>query len=161
MTAAFIVAADRITKILIQRHVEIGGFHRVFPGFALTQVHNRGIAFSLFNDGGPVTRILLHAVILTAVVLIAWMLFQHGQQQRLAGLAFGLILGGALGNLIDRVIHGWVIDWAHVWVRIGDRTWSWPNFNVADSAISVGAGLLILSEFLLSRRHPKHAPDDS
>jgi len=159
LTALTIVVADRITKILIIKHIDVGGFHPVFPGFALTQVHNRGIAFSLFNDGGPLTRVLLHGVILTAVVLIAWMLFQHGHQQRLAGLAFGLILGGALGNLMDRVIHGWVIDWAHFWVRIGDRTWSWPNFNVADSAISIGACLLILSEILHSRRNDNDAPD--
>jgi signal peptidase II len=78
----------------------------------------------------------------------------------MAGLAFGLILGGALGNLIDRVMFGWVIDFIHLWVRVGDRSWAWPDFNVADSAITVGACLLILNEFLI-QRHGTHDASDS
>ena len=70
-----------------------------------------------------------------------------------------LILGGAVGNLIDRVLYGWVIDFVHLWVRIGDRTVSWPDFNVADASISVGAVLLILNEFRVHSREPEHASD--
>lgn len=157
LTALFIVIADRLTKMSVIRHLEHGEWVPVFPGFTITHVRNPGIAFSLFADGGPATRILLHLVILIAVVVIAWMVVRHGQHRITAGIAFGLVLGGALGNLIDRVIYGWVLDFLHVWVRVGGRTWSWPDFNVADSAITVGAVLLIIMEF--TRSEPEDAPD--
>jgi len=158
-TAITIVIADRLTKLLVLKDIPEGGWRPVMPGLALTHVHNRGIAFSLFSEGGWLSRVFLHGVILTAVVLIAWMLFRHGRGQPIAGLAFGLILGGAVGNLIDRVMYGWVIDFIHLWVRVGDRSWAWPDFNVADSAITVGAILLIVNEFLIQRHGTPDAPD--
>jgi len=157
LTAALIVLADRLTKMAVLRQLEHGQWYEVFPGFTITHVRNPGIAFSLFADGGPLTRILLHLVILTAVVVIAWMVVQHGRRRLLPGLAFGLILGGAVGNLIDRVIYGWVLDFIHVWVRVGGRTWAWPDFNIADSAITTGAIVLIVFEIL--RPEPDDAPD--
>lgn len=159
MTAVLVVVADRATKLLVIDHLDVGSWTPVLPGFALTHVHNTGIAFSLFSEGGWLSRALLHGVILTAVVLIAWMARRHGHHHLMAGFAFGLILGGAIGNLVDRVLYGWVIDFIHVWVRIGGRTWSWPDFNIADSAISVGAVLLILNELLASRGGRAHASD--
>jgi signal peptidase II len=158
VTAAVIIAADRLTKIAIMASLDHGQWRPIFPGLTLTHVHNPGIAFSLFAEGGPLSRILLHLVILTAVVVIAWMVVQHGRHHALSGLAFGLILGGAVGNLIDRVLYGWVLDFIHVWVRIGDRVWSWPDFNVADSAISVGAVVLILLE-IFRPKDADSAPD--
>jgi len=158
LTALVIVVADRLTKIAVLRNLEYGQWHPVFPGFTLTHVRNPGIAFSLFADGGPLTRILLHLVILTAVVVIAWMVVRHGSHRIPSGMAFGLILGGAVGNLIDRVLYGWVLDFVHIWIRVNDRIWSWPDFNVADSAISVGAVVLILTE-LLQPETSEHAPD--
>lgn len=158
-TAIVVAIADRLTKLIVLERIPVGGWKPVLPGLALTHVHNRGIAFSLFSDGGWFSRVVLHGVILTAVVLIAWMLFRHGQRQLMAGLAFGLILGGAVGNLVDRVMYGWVIDFVHVWVRVGDRSLAWPDFNVADSAITVGACLLILNEFLMQRHGVNDAPD--
>ncbi|MCU0302884.1 MAG: signal peptidase II [Thermoanaerobaculales bacterium] len=157
LTALAIVIADRLTKAAVMRHLGLGEWHHVAPGLTITHVRNPGIAFSLFADGGPVTRVLLHLVILTAVVVIAWMVVRHDRQRALSGLAFGLILGGAVGNLVDRVLWGWVLDFLHLWVRVGDRTWSWPDFNVADSAITTGAVLLILVEIF--GRGEDHAPD--
>jgi signal peptidase II len=158
LTAAVVIAADRLTKVAVLRHLAHGSSTAVFPGLDLTHVRNPGIAFSLFADGGPVTRALLHLVILTAVVVIAWMVVRHGRHSALSGFAFGLVLGGAIGNLIDRVLYSWVLDFIRVWVRIGDRVHSWPDFNVADSAISVGAVLLVLIE--LRRPEPTgDAPD--
>jgi signal peptidase II len=150
LTALAIVVLDRLTKAAVMRHLEHGQWQEVFPGLTITHVRNSGIAFSLFADGGPLTRILLHLVIFTAVVVIAWMVVRHGHHRLLSGFAFGLVLGGAIGNLIDRVLYGWVLDFIHVWARIGGRTWSWPDFNVADSAITTGAILLILIEILSS-----------
>lgn len=161
IVAALVVIADRVTKLAVLRHLEPGAWVSVAPGFALTHVHNSGIAFSLFDGGGPFARLALHAVILGAVVVIAWMLVQHGHSQPMAGLGFGLILGGAVGNLIDRVSYGWVVDFVHLWVRIGDRTWSWPDFNIADSAITVGAALLILHELRGHSGETGNPPDAS
>ena len=146
LTAALVIVLDRVTKLSVLEHLEVGSYTEVFPGLALTHVHNTGIAFSLFSSGGWFTRILIHAVILLAVVLIGWMLVRHEQPGWLTTFGFGLILGGALGNLFDRVLYGWVIDFIHVWARFGERTLSWPDFNVADSAITVGACILVLHE---------------
>jgi len=148
LTACIVLVADRLTKIAVLDRLEYGTWYEVFPGLAITHVRNPGIAFSLFADGGPLTRILLHLVILTAVVVIAWMVVRHGRHRILSGIAFGLILGGAVGNLIDRVLYGWVLDFIRVWIKISGRTWAWPDFNIADSAISTGAVLLILFELL-------------
>lgn len=164
LTALAVVVADRLTKMAVLDRLEHGNWHHVFPGLTISHVRNPGIAFSLFADGGPLTRVILHLVILTAVVVIAWMVVRHGRHQIMSGIAFGLVLGGAVGNLIDRVLYGWVLDFIHVWIRVGDRTWSWPDFNIADSAITIGAILLILIEFTRSENgenteNPEHAPD--
>ena len=161
LTALLVVVADRFTKMAVLERLEHGSWHHVFPGLTISHVRNPGIAFSLFADGGPLTRVVLHLVILTAVVVIAWMVVRHGRHRIMSGIAFGLVLGGAVGNLIDRVLYGWVLDFIHVWIRVGDRIWSWPDFNVADSAITVGAVLLILIEFFRPENAEKaeHAPD--
>ena len=159
ITAALVVVADRVTKGFLLARLDPGAWVEVMPGLALTHVHNRGIAFSLFSGGGAFTRVFLHLVIFTSVVIIAAMVVRHAHHSRLAGFAFGLILGGAVGNLIDRVLYGWVIDFVHLWARIGDRTVSWPDFNVADASISVGAVLLIFNELRSSRREAVDAPD--
>ena len=159
ITAALVVVADRVTKGLVLARLDPGAWVEVMQGVALTHVHNRGIAFSLFSGGGAFTRVLLHLVIFTSVVIIAAMVVRHAHHSRLAGFAFGLILGGAVGNLIDRVLYGWVIDFVHLWAQIGDRSFSWPDFNVADASISVGAVLLILNELWSSRREAVDAPD--
>jgi signal peptidase II len=150
--APIIVIADQLTKMWVMATLPHGGRMDVFPGLAITHVHNPGIAFSLFSDAGPLVRVGLHAVILTAVVVIAWMAARQSHHATSLAVAFGLILGGAVGNLIDRIMHGWVVDFLHVWVRIGRSIHAWPDFNVADSAITVGAGLLIISE-LFGRRN--------
>ena len=159
ITAALVVVADRITKGMILAGLEPGALVEVMPGIALTHVHNRGIAFSLFAGGGPLTRILLHLVIFTSVVIIAAMVVRHGHHSRLGGLAFGLVLGGAVGNLIDRVLYGSVIDFVHLWTRIGGRNLSWPDFNVADASITIGAVLLIANELRGHRTERDDAPD--
>jgi signal peptidase II len=159
IAAALVVIADRVTKSVLLARIEPGGWVEVMPGLAFTHVHNRGIAFSLFAEGGSLTRVFLHLLIFTSVVIIAAMVVRHGHHSRLAGIAFGLILGGAVGNLIDRVIYGWVIDFIHVWARVGGRSLSWPDFNVADASISVGAVFLIINELRGHRLDAHDAPD--
>lgn len=162
LTAFVIVVLDRITKLLVMKNIEYLNpetWIELCPGLTLTHVRNRGIAFSLFSEGGPVSRVILHLVIGLAVVMITWMLVSHAKRGRLPAMAFGLILGGAVGNLLDRIYHGWVIDFIHVWVRLGDRVHSWPDFNIADSAITTGACLLILYELISYRQKAEHASD--
>ena len=159
LMALLILVLDRWTKSLIVQHIRPGTEFVLCPGFSLTHVHNRGIAFSLFASGGMLSRILLHMVIFSAVVMIAWMLVRHGHNRVWAGLSFGLILGGALGNLYDRIAYGWVIDFIRVWIHHGGRLYSWPDFNVADSAITTGAILLLISEFFRKPKEGNDAPN--
>jgi len=161
LTALLVLLLDRVTKQLILHRLPEGSLVPLFPGLAISHVHNRGIAFSLFASGGPLSRVLLHLVIVGAVVLIAWMLVRQGHRGTLAGVGFGLILGGAVGNLVDRVVFGWVVDFIHAWARIGDRLLTWPDFNLADSAISVGAACLILHEIRAHRSGSAEAEDAS
>ena len=117
----------------------------VVPGyFDLTLVYNRGAAFSFLAGADGWQRWFFIVVGIGASAFILWLLVRHGSQ-RLFGFALSLILGGAIGNVIDRVVHGKVVDFllAH-WQ---DR-WYFPAFNVADSAITVGAVLLVLDEVL-------------
>lgn len=161
MTAISILVLDRWTKALVLEHLPFSSFTevRLLPGLSLTHVHNTGIAFSLFADGGPLSRVLLHAVILTSVVVIAWILVRHSGDRIATAVAFGMVLGGAVGNLIDRMLYGWVIDFIHLWVDVGGRIRSWPDFNVADSAITVGAALLVIAE--LTAKTPKNEGSDA
>jgi len=159
VAALLVVVVDRLTKAMIIARIDPGSWVELVPGVALTHINNRGIAFSLFAGGGPLTRMVLHLVIFTSVVIIAAMVVRHGHHSRLGGLAFGLILGGAVGNLIDRVLYGAVIDFIHLSARFWGRVWSWPDFNVADASITVGALLLIANEFRTSRSTEDDASD--
>ncbi len=119
----------------------IGGF------FDLTLVFNRGAAFSMLASAGGWQRWFFVAIGSAATVFIVIMLWRHGSQ-KLFSLALCLILGGAIGNVIDRVYRGEVVDFLlFYW-----RSWHFPAFNVADSAITIGAALLIIDELLRVRR---------
>jgi signal peptidase II len=115
--------------------------------FNLVRVHNSGAAFSFLADASGWQRWFFTGLGLVAAVVIVWMLKNHAGQ-RLFGFALACILGGAVGNVIDRVLYGYVVDFL-------DFHWAgmhFPAFNVADSAISVGAACLILDELLRVRR---------
>lgn len=143
--SALIVVLDLITKHLVLRHFRLGERLALIPGWLdLTLVYNTGAAFSFLAGAGGWQRWFFVAIGVLAAGFILWLLARHGQQ-RLFGLALSLILGGALGNLIDRIVWGKVVDFVLVhW----DERWFFPAFNVADSAITVGAALLILDELL-------------
>ena len=112
-----------------------------------TLVHNTGAAFSLLADAGGWQRWFFTGIGGVAAVFMLWMLYSHAGQ-KLFSLAIALILGGAIGNVVDRLMHGYVVDFLDFyWGR-----WHFPAFNVSDSASSVGAALLILDEILRVRR---------
>ena len=137
--AAAVVAADLATKALVQAALVPGERIPVIPFADLVLVFNTGAAFSFLAGAGGWQRGFFIAVAIAAVVLIVWLLMRHGGERVFcAGLA--LILGGAIGNLWDRIRLGHVVDF----VLLHAGGWHFPAFNVADSAITIGAALLIL-----------------
>ena len=147
--ALVLVLADQFTKILVLGSFQLGEGSPVTGYFNLVRVHNAGAAFSFLAGASGWQRWFFTALGLVAAVVIVWMLKGH-PGQRLFCFALACILGGAVGNVIDRVLYGYVVDFL-------DFHWAgmhFPAFNVADSAISVGAACLILDELLRVRRAP-------
>ena len=152
LVSLLVIAADQYTKYLVvQNLVE---FQRInlLPVFDLVRFHNTGAAFSLLADAGGWQHWLFTAIavgVSLGIVWYQWSLPARGAKTLALGLA--LVLGGAIGNLIDRLLYGYVVDFILVYYR----EWSWPAFNVADSAISVGVALIIFDSLFLERRRNK------
>lgn len=134
-SAAFcIYIADRVAKLLALKAMAVGQSIKVIPDiFHITLVFNNGAAFGLLKDRAAFF-VLVSAFVITFIILFAW---RHKGMSGLLALSLGLILGGSLGNLVDRVTFGYVIDFFDFRV--------WPVFNIADSAITAGVGMLALS----------------
>ena len=145
--AAIVILLDQITKAMILRTMAIGDSHTVTAFFNIVHWRNTGAAFSFLHASSGWQRWLFIGLAVVAVIFIVWMLARHGGQ-RLFSWALALILGGAIGNVIDRLVHGYVIDF----IQLHYGKAYFPSFNVADSAITVGAALLILDELLRVRR---------
>lgn len=139
--ALAVIALDQITKTLILGHFQFGDSRYVTSFFNLVRVHNTGAAFSFLAGASGWQRWFFVGLGVAAAVFITWMLRQHGHQ-KLFAWALALILGGALGNVIDRLLHGHVVDF----IQVHWQQWYFPSFNVADSAITVGAALLVFDE---------------
>lgn len=145
--AALVIALDQLSKLWISSHFIFGEKLTVLSVFDLVLAHNTGAAFSFLHDAGGFQRWLFSGIAIAASVWIVALLRKQGTQVLFA-LALSLILGGALGNLVDRIAYGYVVDFlAFHW----DEHY-FPAFNIADSAITVGAVLLILDS-LRSDRH--------
>jgi len=141
--AALVIVLDQLSKLWISSHFVYGEHLYVFGVFNLVLAHNTGAAFSFLSDAGGMQRWLFTAIAVVASVWIVWLLRRH-QHQKLFAMALSMILGGALGNLIDRISYGYVVDFL-------DFHWGvyhFPAFNLADSAITCGAFLLILEGFM-------------
>lgn len=137
---AILVILDQLSKLAVLFWIAPAERISLFPGLALTHVYNHGAAFSFLHDAGGWQRYFFVFLALAVCAYLVYWLYQLPRQQVWMALGLILILGGALGNLIDRLIYGYVIDF--VLVYAGD--WSFPVFNVADSAISVGATLIVI-----------------
>jgi signal peptidase II len=141
--AAMVVVLDRITKLWIVSHIQSGHAIVIIPRvFRLTHVLNTGAAFSMFEGSASqsLVRNLLIAFSIVAVVVVLALIWKMGRSITLTSVALALILGGAVGNLYDRVRFSYVVDFLEVHIV----HYHWPDFNVADSAIVVGACLLLL-----------------
>jgi signal peptidase II len=140
--AAAVFALDRFTKWLVESRISAMDTLTVIPGFFdIVHSTNRGVAFGLFNDSTSEWRsALLIAVSAAALALVGGMLWNARRLDRPTTFGLGLILGGAAGNVFDRVAWGRVTDFLEFYIG----RYHWPTFNVADSAIVVGCGLLLL-----------------
>ena len=145
--AFVILLIDQFTKVLIVGFYQLGDSTTVTSFFNVVRVHNSGAAFSFLAGSSGWQRWFFTVIGLAAAALIMWLLKSHSGQ-KLFAFALACILGGAIGNVIDRLLYGYVVDfldfhWHH---------WHFPAFNVADSAITIGAACLILDELLRVRR---------
>jgi signal peptidase II len=147
--SALVVALDQISKLVADAQLVFHQAATIFPGFNFTLMYNEGAAFSFLSNAGGWQRWFFTALSLSvSIVLAIWIKrLGHDKQLLAAGLAF--ILGGAIGNVIDRVLYGHVIDFIDVYYQ----SHHWPAFNLADSAISLGACLLIIDMFLEHKKH--------
>jgi signal peptidase II len=144
--SAGVILIDRITKHIVVQQLPNGQTHTVIPGvFRISDVHNTGAAFSMFAEtASPDTvRYILIAFSVIAVLVLLAMLWRVGRTLSLSTVALALILGGAFGNLYDRVKYKHVVDFLEVRIY----HYHWPDFNVADSCIVIGACLLLLEIF--------------
>lgn len=139
--AVIVVLLDQVSKITMSRLLVYGQSEMITPYFNLVMVYNQGAAFSFLANSGGWQRWFFSGLAMVVSLGIIWMLHKNSGQ-RLFCWALTLILGGAVGNLIDRLLYGHVIDFLDF--HIG--TLHWPAFNVADSAITVGAALFVLDE---------------
>ena len=148
LLALAVIVLDQYTKGLATAALDYGRPQPVFSWFNLTLQHNTGAAFSFLSDAGGWQRYFFSVVaVVISIALAVWLLTLSSGQWLLA-LSLGLILGGALGNLWDRLAHGYVVDF----ISVHYGGWYFPAFNLADSAISVGAACLLLDSFLARDR---------
>lgn len=148
LLALVVIVLDQYTKGLATAALDYGRPQPVFSWFNLTLQHNTGAAFSFLSDAGGWQRYFFSVVaVVISIALAVWLLTLSSGQWLLA-LSLGLILGGALGNLWDRLAHGYVVDF----ISVHYGGWYFPAFNIADSAISVGAACLLLDSFLARDR---------
>jgi len=141
--AAAVIVLDFATKLAVLGALAPGESRALAPFLNLVLVFNKGAAFSFLAGAGGWQTVFFAAIAVVASVVISVLIVRHGSNRVFcAGLA--LILGGALGNLYDRLVYGHVVDF----IDVHAAGWHWPAFNVADSGITVGAGILILESFL-------------
>jgi signal peptidase II len=148
LVALIVVVLDQLTKAIVLGLFEGGQGIAVAPFFNLVLVWNRGVSFGMFNSGGAFAPWLLSGLALAVVVgLGAWL---RSTDQRLTALGLGLVIGGALGNVVDRVRFGAVVDFLDFHLA----GYHWPAFNVADAGICVGAALMVADGLLTRQSQP-------
>ena len=134
---------DLLTKYIVVQNFELYESINVLPVFNLTYVRNYGAAFSFLADHGGWQKYFFIILAIAVSAMLVYFLYKNKAAQKLQNSAYALIIGGALANMADRSYHGFVVDFLDVYWR----EWHYPVFNIADIAISVGAGLLILDAF--------------
>ena len=147
---ALVIVLDQSSKLLVDHSMELYESIELLPFFQLTYVRNTGAAFNFLAQAGGWQRWFFIGLSLTASIAIAYWLKHLPKDKRWEAAAWALVLGGALGNLIDRIAYGYVIDFLDVFWPGSDLP-HFPAFNVADSAITVGVGLLLVDALISAR----------
>lgn len=140
-----VILLDQVSKQLVHRNLEWFQSVPLLPNLNLVHLRNTGAAFSMFSAAPPWVFILIGLAV--SVGILIWMR-RHQNDQRLVAVSLALILGGALGNVIDRVARGYVIDFVDFYIDFASGRWHFAAFNVADMALTLGAGLMILDAVL-------------
>lgn len=148
--ALLVLVMDQLSKQWVHHSMALYDSIQLLPFFNLTYVRNPGAAFSFLSDAGGWQRWFFTVVALVITTVLSVWLARLGPKASKLSIGLSLIIGGALGNLIDRLWHGYVIDFFHLYYQ----NWHYPAFNIADSAIVVGAALLIWDSF--SQREHSH-----
>ena len=134
------VLSDQISKWLVLQNISYREFVSVIPNLQFTLSFNPGVAFSLFDhQKGLMPFLLLGLIILICIALVFWLL-KTPYSDKWSGIAVTLVLGGAIGNVIDRIVYGHVIDFIDFYIK----SWHWYTFNLADTFITIGAAMIIL-----------------
>jgi signal peptidase II len=148
--AILVLLLDQVTKLAILEWVKPPAAGVSITGFlAIVLVWNRGMSFGMFNSGDPLVPWILGAIAIAVTVGLVWWLARA--RQRLVIVGLGLVLGGAVGNLVDRLVYGAVVDF----VLLHAGSWHWPAFNVADSAITLGVIALLWDSLFGARESRK------
>lgn len=142
-----VIVLDQFTKYLAVTQLQLGSSIKIFSWFDLVLVHNYGAAFGFLNQGKSWQIVLLVVVAIIATLGFFIWLARIARSNYFEGVGIALLIGGAIGNLIDRFIHGYVIDFLDIYIS----TWHWPAFNLADSFICIGAGLVLLQLFVVNK----------
>lgn len=143
-----VLVLDLWSKAIASSHLMLWESYPVMPSFSFTLAHNYGAAFSFLHDAGGWQRWAFAGIaILVSVILVGWLL-KLPKNARFLATGLALLLGGAIGNLHDRMLHGYVVDFIHVYYG----TWHFPAFNIADCGITVGTAMLIIDMLVFEKR---------
>lgn len=144
LLSLIILILDQITKTWVSTHLSYNQPVNILPYFDLRLLYNKGAAWSILADQGGWQRWFLSALaIIVSIIIMVW-LTRLDSKQRWLACALALILGGALGNVMDRIIFGYVVDFIDIYYQ----TWHWPAFNIADIGISIGAVMLLIDAII-------------
>lgn len=141
--SVFVLITDQVAKYIASHYLLFNESFYLLPFFNLTLAHNKGAAFSFLSESGIFATWLFIATALIISSLLSVWLHRVPKNNIWLSVALALILGGAIGNLLDRILYGYVIDFIHLHLK----SWSWPIFNIADMAITCGALMLIVDLF--------------
>lgn len=146
--ALAVIVLDLATKAWFSASLQLGESRPLLPFFSWTLAHNYGAAFSFLHDAGGWQRWFFGGIAVLVSVGLVWWLAHLKANERFLACALALVLGGALGNLHDRILLGYVVDFIHVHYA----GWHFPAFNIADCGITVGAAMLIVDSFFLEKK---------
>ncbi len=150
LLSGLLLALDQASKWWVVKHIAFGEFMNLIPSMSLTLTYNTGVAFSLFSQQAALGRILLITFVSFISLVVAIWLAQTPRHEKWNKAALALILGGALGNLVDRIVYGHVIDFIDFYYK----QWHWYTFNLADCFITIGA-LMTIKSLIFSKEIEK------